>query len=129
MITGTAGQFLAIGLGGAVGSIARFALSQWVHGVVGRGFPWGTLAVNVLGCAAMGVLFVLLTERFSDNSVLRAGLLIGVLGGFTTFSSFSIETFNLMEQGEHMKAMFNAGASLALCVGATWAGVIVGRQW
>jgi CrcB protein len=122
-------QLLAIGLGGAAGSLARYGLSTWVHGFAGRGFPWGTLTVNVLGCAAMGALFVLLTERFADTSVLRAGLLIGVLGGFTTFSSFSIETFNLIEQGEHAKALLNAAASLLLCVGATWIGVIIGRQF
>ncbi|MEK6679183.1 MAG: CrcB family protein, partial [Nitrospirota bacterium] len=62
------------------------------------------------------------------NVVLRAGLLIGVLGGFTTFSSFSIETFNLIEQGAHLKALANMALSLVLCVGGTWLGVIIGRQ-
>lgn len=121
-------QVLAIGIGGAIGSLLRFWMSDWVHSFAGRGFPYGTLTVNVLGCLAMGVLFVLLTERFSDNAVLRAGILIGVLGGFTTFSSFSIETFNLIEQGAHLKAFTNMALSLALCVGATWIGVIFGRQ-
>lgn len=121
-------QALAIGIGGAIGSLLRFWMSDWVHSFAGRGFPYGTLTVNVLGCLAMGVLFVLLTERFSDNAVLRAGILIGVLGGFTTFSSFSIETFNLIEQGAHLKALTNMALSLALCVGATWIGVIFGRQ-
>lgn len=121
-------QVLAIGIGGAIGSLLRFWMSGWVHSFASRGFPYGTLTVNVLGCLAMGVLFVLLTERFSDNAVLRAGILIGVLGGFTTFSSFSIETFNLIEQGAHFKALTNMAASLMLCVGATWIGVIFGRQ-
>ncbi len=122
------GQVLAIGIGGAIGSLLRFWMSTWVHTFAGRGFPYGTLAVNVLGCLVMGALFVLFTERLSDNSVLRAGVLIGVLGGFTTFSSFSIETFNLFDQGEHLKAVTNMAASLALCVGGTWLGVIIGRQ-
>ncbi len=121
-------QVLAIGLGGALGSVLRYGLSLWVHSIAGRGFPWGTLAVNVLGCLLMGVLFVIFTERLSDNTALRAGILIGVLGGFTTFSSFSIETFNLVDQGEHLKASANAAASLLLCIGATWIGVILGRQ-
>ena len=121
-------QVLAIGIGGAIGSLLRFWMATWVHSFAGRGFPYGTLTVNVLGCLVMGVLFVLFTERFSDNAVLRAGILIGVLGGFTTFSSFSIETFNLIEQGAHLKALANMGVSLALCVGATWLGVILGRQ-
>ena len=121
-------QVLAIGIGGAIGSLLRFWMSTWVHSFAGRGFPYGTLAVNVLGCLAMGVLFVVLTERLSDNVVLRAGLLIGVLGGFTTFSSFSIETFNLIEQGAHLEALANMALSLVLCVGGTWLGVIIGRQ-
>ena len=103
-------QVLAIGIGGAIGSLLRFWMSTWVHSFAGRGFPYGTLTVNVLGCLVMGVLFVLFTERLSDNAVLRAGMLIGVLGGFTTFSSFSIETFNLIEQGAHLKALANMGA-------------------
>lgn len=121
-------QVLAIGIGGALGSLLRFWMSTWVHSFAGRGFPYGTLTVNVLGCLVMGVLFVLFTERFSDNTVLRAGVLIGVLGGFTTFSSFSIETFNLIETGEVTKAALNMLGSLILCVGATWIGVILGRQ-
>lgn len=121
-------QVLAIAAGGAAGSVLRFWMSTWVHSFAGRSFPYGTLAVNVLGCLLMGFLFVLLVERMSDNALWRAALLIGVLGGFTTFSSFSIETFNLLEQGDYLKAGINALLSLTLCLGATWAGVILGRQ-
>ena len=121
-------QVMAIAVGGAVGSVLRYWLSAWVHSFAGRGFPYGTLAVNVLGCLAMGFLFILLVERVSDNPVLRAGLLIGVLGGFTTFSSFSIETFNLIEQGAWFEAGANTVASVVVCVGATWVGVILARQ-
>jgi CrcB protein len=119
---------LAVAAGGAVGSVLRFWMSTGVHALVGRSFPYGTLAVNVLGCLSMGFLFVLFLERLSDDAVLRAGILIGVLGGFTTFSSFSIETFNLIEQGAHLKAAINMVASLVLCVAATWIGVILARQ-
>jgi len=121
-------QVIAIAVGGAFGSVLRYGLSTWVHTLVGRGFPYGTLAGNVLGCLAMGVLFVLLVERMGESAVWRAGLLIGVLGGFTTFSTFSIETFNLIEQGAMAKAAGNMAASLILCVGATWLGVILARQ-
>lgn len=121
-------QVIAIAVGGAFGSVLRYGLSTWVHTLVGRGFPYGTLAVNVLGCLAMGILFVLLVERMGESAVWRAGLLIGVLGGFTTFSTFSIETFNLIEQGAMAKAAANMAASLVLCVGATWLGVILARQ-
>jgi CrcB protein len=121
-------QVIAIAVGGAFGSVLRYGLSTWVHTLVGRGFPYGTLAVNVLGCLAMGFLFVLLVERMGESVLWRAGLLIGVLGGFTTFSTFSIETFNLIEQGAMAKAAGNMAASLVLCVGATWLGVILARQ-
>jgi CrcB protein len=121
-------QLLAIGIGGAIGSIARYGLSNWVYALAGRGFPYGTFAVNVLGCLVMGVLFVLFTERFSDSTVWRAGILIGVLGGFTTFSSFSIETFNLIEQRELTRATFNILGSVGACLLGTWIGVILGRQ-
>ncbi|HWR87775.1 MAG TPA: fluoride efflux transporter CrcB [Acidiferrobacterales bacterium] len=121
-------QVIAIAVGGAFGSVLRYGLSTWVHTLVGRGFPYGTLAVNVLGCLAMGILFVLLVERMGESAVWRAGLLIGVLGGFTTFSTFSLETFNLIEQGAMAKAAGNMAASLVLCVGATWLGVILARQ-
>jgi CrcB protein len=121
-------QVLAIAAGGAIGSLLRFWLSTWVHTFADRSFPYGTLAVNVLGCLLMGFLFVLFIDRLSDNPVLRAGILIGVLGGFTTFSTFSIETFNLIEQGAWVRAAANMSGSLVLCVGATWIGVLLGRQ-
>ena len=121
-------QIMAIAIGGAVGSVLRYWLSTWVYALAGRGFPYGTLVVNVLGCLVMGALFVLLVERMGENTLLRAGLLIGVLGGFTTFSTFSIETFNLVEQGAWLQAVVNSVASLVLCIGATWGGVIIARQ-
>jgi len=119
---------LAIGIGGALGSMLRYGASLWVHSWAGRGFPWGTLVVNVSGCLAMGMLFVLLSERVGDGGAIRSGVLIGLLGGFTTFSSFSIETFNLVAEGAWFKAALNAGASLVLCLAATWIGVVLGRQ-
>jgi CrcB protein len=127
-MTASLAQIAAIAAGGALGSVLRFGLSLGVHALAGRGFPYGTLVVNVLGCLVMGVLFTLFVDRWSGNVVWRAGLLIGVLGGFTTFSSFSIETFNLIEQGESLKATLNVVGSVVLCLVATAAGVWLGRQ-
>ena len=121
-------QLVAIAVGGATGSVLRYWTSAWVHTFVSRAFPYGTLMVNVFGCLAMGFLFVLFLERFADSNVWRAGILIGVLGGFTTFSSFSIETFNLIEQGEPFKALANVILSVVVCLCATWIGVILARQ-
>jgi CrcB protein len=121
-------QVIAIAAGGALGSMLRYGLSNWVYSLAGRGFPYGTLVVNVLGSLAMGILFVLMVERMGTSAVWRAGMLIGVLGGFTTFSTFSIETFNLIEQGAMAKAAANMLASLILCVCATWFGVMLARQ-
>lgn len=96
--------------------------------MLGRGFPYGTLAVNVLGCLLMGLLFELFLERLSSDGILRAAVLIGFLGGYTTFSAFSIETLNLVEQGALAKAAINVAGSVILCFGATWIGITLGRQ-
>jgi CrcB protein len=119
---------LAIALGGAAGSVLRYATSLGVYGLLGRAFPYGTLVVNVVGCLAMGFLYVWLVERSAVSAELRAGLLIGVLGGFTTFSSFSIETLSLLEAGEHVRAALNVLASVVFCLLATWLGLVLARQ-
>lgn len=121
-------QVVAVAAGGAIGSVLRFWVSSGVYAVLGRSFPIGTLTVNVLGCLAMGLLYVLLLERMAVGPEWRAALLIGVLGGFTTFSSFSIETFNLIEGGELFKALLNIMLSVLSCVAATWLGVALARQ-
>jgi CrcB protein len=100
-------------------------VSLGVYGWLGRGFPYGTLAVNVIGCLAMSLLLV---ERSVAWPARQAGLLVGVLGGLTTFSSFSMETMSLLEDGEPLRAAANMAASLVLCLGATWLGVVGARQ-
>lgn len=121
-------QLFAIAIGGATGALLRFWVSGLVYSWLGRGFPYGTLAVNVIGSLLMGILSVWLIERFSLGPEWRAAVLIGFLGAFTTFSTFSMETLNLIEAGAHAKALANMAVSVVLCVGAAWVGVIAGRQ-
>jgi CrcB protein len=121
-------QVLAIAFGGALGAVMRYAVSNAVHGLLGRGFPYGTLVVNVLGSLLMGFLFVWLVERSALDAVWRAALLIGGLGAFTTFSTFSMETLNLLEEGALLPALLNVVLSMVLCIAAAWGGVVVARQ-
>lgn len=121
-------QLFIIAAGGAVGAMLRFLVSNGVYVIAGRDFPYGTLTVNVLGSLLMGILYVLLVERVAFAVEWRAFLMIGVLGAFTTFSTFSIETMLLIESGDHTRALLNMLLSVVLCVMATWAGVVGFRQ-
>lgn len=119
---------LLIFIGAGLGGVARFWVANLVYAVLGRQFPFGTLVVNVSGCLLMGLLFVLTIERFGSLAThLRALLLIGLLGGYTTFSSFSIETLNLFESGNWSGGLLNVVFTTLLCLLATWIGVIGGR--
>ena len=120
-------QILAIAAGGAVGSVLRYAVSTGVYSILGRNFPYGTLAVNVIGSFLMGLLFVLMVERLDMSAVWRMAILVGFLGAFTTFSTFSIETVNLLQGGDFMRAFLNVTVSVAFCLVATWVGFRLGR--
>jgi len=121
-------NLIAIAVGGAFGALARYTSSQWVYSMFGRSFPFGTLIVNVAGSFVMGLLAVLLIERFVAGPELRAFLMIGFLGSFTTFSTFSLETVNLISSGEVIKAGVNMLISVFVCVTACWMGMLLGRQ-
>lgn len=116
--------YLLIALGGALGSVARFWLSGLLAGHFGETFPWGTLVVNVSGSFLIGFLFTL-TEpggRVFASGNTRQFLMTGVLGGYTTFSSFSLQTLNLAREGQWLQAGANSVGSLAACLVAVWLG-------
>lgn len=119
---------LAIAAGGAAGALLRYWVANGIYALLGRGFPWGTLVVNVLGSLAMGLLFVWLTERSSLGPEWRALLLVGFLGAFTTFSTFSLETLHLIGEAAYLKAGLNMAVSVGACVLAAGAGVMLARQ-
>jgi len=121
-------QIASIAAGGAVGALLRFWMSNGVYTVFGRAFPYGTLAVNVLGSFFMGLLYVFMLERMEISAEWRAALMIGLLGAFTTFSTFSVETMNLIETGEISKAVINMILSVSLCLVGCWLGMVFGRQ-
>ena len=120
-------QLLMVGTGGAIGAIGRYLLSTWVYSLTGRAFPWGTLAVNLLGSLLMGFLSVWLLERMTVSTEMRALLMVGFLGAFTTFSTFSIETLLLLEQGAVARAGVNIVASVITCVFAAWMGTLIAK--
>jgi fluoride exporter len=116
-------------LGAGLGGVFRYWISNGIYWFFGRQFPYGTLFVNATGCFLMGFLFTLIVDRFNGiGPQLRALLLIGFLGGYTTFSSFSIETLNLFENGAWLSAGLNIILSLVLCILLTWIGIMGGRQ-
>ncbi|KXJ42900.1 MAG: camphor resistance protein CrcB [Cycloclasticus sp. Phe_18] len=121
-------QILAIAAGGSIGAVMRFFVSTGIYSWLGKDFPYGTLAVNVIGSLLMGLLYELFLQRLSVSPEVRALLLVGFLGAFTTFSTFSIETINLIEQGDVLKAITNVLASVILCVLAAWVGLQIARQ-
>lgn len=118
----------AIAVGGAAGALARWLVATGVYRWLGREFPWGTLAVNVAGSFAMGLLAVLLVERLTLGPAWRAGLLVGFLGAFTTFSTFALETVYLAGDGLGARAAANMVVSVAACVLAAVAGMQIARH-
>ncbi len=112
---------------GALGCVARYLLSGWVYGLLGRGFPYGTLAVNVVGAFIIGLIMEMGMRSTLIPANLRTGLTVGFLGGLTTFSTFSYETFRLLEDGEFLIASTNVLVSVLICLLFTWLGIITAR--
>lgn len=113
---------------GALGCLARYWISGWVYTVAGRSFPYGTLAVNVLGAFCIGFIMEFSLRSALVPATLRTGLTIGFLGGLTTFSTFSYETYRLLEDGQFSAAAANVLVSVILCLLFTWLGIVAGRM-
>lgn len=121
-------QIISIAIGGALGALCRYGMTMGISSLIGRGFPYGTLVVNILGSFLMGAAYVIIVEEINVNPEWRVGITIGLLGAFTTFSTFSIETLNLLESGDVFKASLNILLSISFCMLGCWLGMIIGRQ-
>ncbi len=122
-------QILAVALGGAVGCVGRFIVSEGVYAICGRQFPFGILTVNILGSFLMGFLAIVMINRLEMDFIWRGAILVGFLGGFTTFSSFSIDTVQLIQEGLWLKAAVYVLASVCLCLCATGIGIYLAERF
>jgi len=120
-------NLLMIGLGGALGAISRYGLSQLAINLFGKGFPFGTLIANFVGSLLMGLLFALI-ETESLMPQVRTALGIGFLGAFTTFSTFSLDTVLMIQAGDIQKALLNILFNLGLCLMAVFIGLWLGSK-
>ncbi len=118
---------LLVAAGGAVGSVARYLMASSIQTATGWAFPLGTVLVNILGCFLIGILYVLLVARPDPRHDLRALLMVGMMGGFTTFSSFSLETVTMVMNGNFGGATLNVVISVAACLVGTILGVTLAR--
>ena len=120
--------YVAIAIGGTLGCWARYAQSNLVQAVFGRDFPLATLSINVIGSFLMGFLFIVTLERLMIPPSVRVGVLTGVLGGYTTFSTFEMETLLLAENGEFLKAAFYVVLSVVIGFAAAFGGAYLARS-
>ncbi|MDF2529992.1 MAG: camphor resistance protein CrcB [Gammaproteobacteria bacterium] len=119
---------LLIALGGAAGSVLRFWLAELFYAYGSKAFPYGILTVNIIGCFFIGFFSIFLVSKFGANHALwRAAIMVGVLGGFTTFSGFSLDVVNFFLEGMVLKALSYIALSLIVCLLATYSGIWVGR--
>ena len=117
---------LVAGLG-ALGCVSRYYISGWAYDLFGRSFPYGTFAVNIIGAFLIGLIMEFGMRSTLLPASLRIGLTIGFLGGFTTFSTFSYETFRLLEEGDFFVALTNVLVSVVVCLVFTWLGIYAAR--
>ena len=120
-------DILAIALAGAAGAVSRFWMTRTIFDWLGTSFPYATLIINISGSLLLGFFSVLFLQKIDVPESLRFAVLVGFLGAFTTFSTFSYETLSLLEQGQQVKAIVYVSASVLICVFAAWLGVLLAR--
>ncbi len=120
-------ELAAIAIGGALGAVSRYFAVGLVTDWLGKSFPFGTMAVNITGSFLIGVMYILVVQKLHAMPELRAILVVGFLGSFTTFSTFSLETFSLIEQGNLSQAGLYTLSSLVMGVLAVWAGISIAK--
>jgi len=120
-------NFVVVFVGGGIGAAIRYWMDGAVQRWTGSTFPYGTFVINSLGCLMIGILMTTLEERFLVNPSLRIFLTIGILGGFTTFSTFSYETIEMMRSAEYYFAAVNVSLTVFTCLAATYVGTIIGK--
>jgi CrcB protein len=120
-------EIIAIAVGGALGALSRFWATNLAELLFGTDFPYGILFVNIAGSFAIGIVFILLVERSLLPNILGAGLMVGFLGAFTTFSTFSLQALGLMESGRLFAAALYIAGSVIICILAAALGMLIGR--
>lgn len=121
-------QLLAVAFGGALGASLRFLISTGIYQWLGRGFPYGTLAVNIIGSFLIGLMTeTLVLQRVALSLEYRLAILVGLFGSLTTFSTFSLDSLHLIEQGQFAKASLNIFSSVFICIFAVWLGLTLGK--
>ena len=120
--------YLAVAIGGAIGACLRYGVNELVMNVLGKSFPFGTLLVNILGSFVLGWLYALFSSGVLAVSPWRALVAIGLIGAFTTFSTFSLDTVLLLEQGDWLKAIANVFLNVLLCLTLAWLGLKLGSM-
>ena len=121
--------FVAVAVGGALGAVSRYSFGLVALALIGNRFPWATLGVNVVGSFLIGLAAVLIGDRIVDGELWRPLVIVGFLGAFTTFSAFSLDTLLLLQQGNYNIALAYATGSVALCLGATFAGMQLAKTF
>lgn len=120
-------QIILVALGGAVGSVLRYLVGLWSVRLAGPAFPWGTLTVNLVGSFAIGLVSEVILRRFGGSPDMRLLLVTGVIGGFTTFSAFSLDAVALFERGELLSSAVYVLVSVGFSIAAVFAGLALGR--